>query len=330
VIELKIIQDTLSKFSTKNILVIGDLMLDEYVYGQVDRISPEAPVPVLNISNKKYCLGGAANVALNIHALQAKVFLFGMVGSDDAGKEILQLAQKSSLNIQGVYTSTYRRTTVKTRFISNNQQLLRADTEDLTDLNETELNFFQLALKNIFEKERIDGVIIEDYDKGCLTPFFIRYIIDLCHTKNVFIAVDPKRNHFFDYAGVSLFKPNLKELCEGLHHSFSSNTVDLINASLLLNEKMPVEHILITLSKHGVFYTDHATSDIIPAFVRSISDVSGAGDTVISIATLAMISGLSINEASWLANLAGGMVCEKPGVDVISLDELISEVKQIA
>lgn len=326
----KHIIQVLPTFSKKKILVLGDIMLDEYIYGKVDRISPEAPVPVLNATHKTYCLGGAANVAFNVNALGAKVFLVGIIGTDSSGKKCLDLLKKKSLNTHGIYISKYRRTTLKTRVLSNQHQMLRVDEEDVFDTNETELNQLQSTLKRIIEKEKIDAVIIEDYDKGCLSPFLIDYVTNLCKKRGVLISVDPKRKHFFDYKNVSLFKPNLKETRDALGINIESDLNGLKKAYTELYKRLKSDRMLITLSKSGVFYAQGKNSAIIPAFVRSISDVSGAGDTVISVATLAMLAGLSMAEVAWISNLAGGLVCEKPGVDVISLQELKHEIQKIS
>lgn len=319
---------SMSGFRDKKILVIGDLMLDEYVHGRVERISPEAPVPVLNVNKSQFCLGGAANVAHNALSLGASVCLMGLIGNDYSGELLKTQIEKSGIPLDYVYTSTYRETTHKTRYMAGHQQILRVDQESIIQANETEMNFMQSSLQRIFREHSLDGVILEDYDKGCLNPFMIRYLLDECQKRSIFVSVDPKKDHFFDYSGVSLFKPNLKELQQALSASISSAELKTEDILLKLNQNgLHVDHLLLTLSKDGVWYQNNQEKGDIPAFVRSIADVSGAGDTVITVATLCMISGMNLGQAAYVSNIAGGMVCEKPGVEVLSFEELYQEVK---
>ncbi len=320
----------IKSFSKLNVLIVGDVMIDEYLSGKVDRISPEAPVPVVDVKARVHRLGGASNVALNCKALGANPILCGLIGEDINAKTYLKLLNDSGLSSEATVFSSSRKTSCKTRIISNNQQMIRVDVEDKHDLNKEEQNALKAMLKKHITSN-LDLVIIEDYDKGCLNQEVITYIEKLCSNHNVFVSVDPKKQNFSYYKNVSLFKPNLKELQEGVNTHIDPTSNTSISAAInLLNSEVQKANHLITLSKHGVFYrTKAGEAGGYPAELRNISDVSGAGDTVISVASLAMQSGCSLAEASWLANLAGGFVCEKPEVVPIKSEELINEIARL-
>jgi D-glycero-beta-D-manno-heptose-7-phosphate kinase len=323
-------KDLFDKFIGLRILVIGDVMLDAYVMGKVNRISPEAPVPIVSLENEDARIGGAGNVALNLLALEAKPIICGVIGEDSSGDKLLNLFEKNGILTDGLVKSMARKTTVKTRVISNKQQLLRIDSESTFPLLESEEIKLNNTIQNIIN-QGIDGIIFEDYNKGVLTDSVIQNVIKIAKEKDIPTAVDPKKENFLSYRGVSLFKPNLKELREGLNLNFDFNTnKELFEKGIeVLEEKLHNEISFVTLSENGVFIKNQTEKYYAPAHVRSISDVSGAGDTVIAVATLCLISGASTKQIAEISNLAGGLVCEKSGVVSISKNELLKEVSEL-
>ena len=323
-------KDLFDKFNGLRILVIGDVMLDAYVMGKVNRISPEAPVPIVSLENEDARIGGAGNVALNLLALGAKPIICGVIGEDSSGDKLLNLFEKNGILTDGLVKSMARKTTVKTRVISNKQQLLRIDSESTFPLLESEEIKLNSTIQNIIN-QGIDGIIFEDYNKGVLTDSVIQNTIKIAKEKDIPTAVDPKKENFLSYKGVSLFKPNLKELKEGLNLNFDFNSnKDLFEKGIeVLEEKLQNEISFITLSEYGVFIKNQTEKYYVPAHMRSISDVSGAGDTVIAVATLCLISGASTKQIAEISNLAGGLVCEKSGVVSISKNDLLKEVSEL-
>ena len=323
-------KDLFDKFNGLRILVIGDVMLDAYVMGKVNRISPEAPVPIVSLENEDARIGGAGNVALNLLALGAKPVICGVIGEDSSGDKLLNLFEKNGISTDGLVKSIARKTTVKTRVISNKQQLLRIDSESTFPLLESEEIKLNNTIQNILN-QGVDGIIFEDYNKGVLTDSVIQNTIKIAKEKDIPTAVDPKKENFLSYKGVSLFKPNLKELKEGLNLNFDFNSnKDLFEKGIeVLEEKLQNEISFITLSEYGVFIKNQTEKYYVPAHMRSISDVSGAGDTVIAVATLCLISGASTKQIAEISNLAGGLVCEKSGVVSISKNDLLKEVSEL-
>ena len=305
-------------------------MLDAYVMGKVNRISPEAPVPIVSLENKDARIGGAGNVALNLLALGAKPIICGVIGEDSSGDKLLNLFEKNGISTDGLVKSMARKTTVKTRVISNKQQLLRIDSESTFPLLESEEIKLNNTIQNIIN-QGVDGIIFEDYNKGVLTDSVIQNTIKIAKEKDIPTAVDPKKENFLSYRGVSLFKPNLKELKEGLNLNFDFNSnKELFEKGIeVLEEKLQNEISFVTLSENGVFIKNKTENYYVPAHVRSISDVSGAGDTVIAVATLCLISGASTKQIAEISNLAGGLVCEKSGVVSISKNDLLKEVSEL-
>jgi rfaE bifunctional protein kinase chain/domain len=323
-------KDLFDKFNGLRILVIGDVMLDAYVMGKVNRISPEAPVPIVSLENEDARIGGAGNVALNLLALGAKPIICGVIGEDSSGDKLLNLFEKNGISTDGLVKSIARKTTVKTRVISNKQQLLRIDSESTFPLLESEEIKLNNTIQNIIN-QGVNGIIFEDYNKGVLTDSVIQNTIKIAKEKDIPTAVDPKKENFLSYKGVSLFKPNLKELKEGLNlnFDFSSNKELFEKGIEVLEEKLQNEISFVTLSEHGVFIKNKTENYYVPAHMRSISDVSGAGDTVIAVATLCLISGASTKQIAEISNLAGGLVCEKSGVVSISKNDLLKEVSEL-
>jgi rfaE bifunctional protein kinase chain/domain len=318
------------RFNGKKILVIGDVMLDTYVLGKVNRVSPEAPVPIVSLDKTEERLGGAANVALNIVALGAQPIICSVVGNDDAGKSLVKLLRDSDVSDDGLVFSDNRKTTVKTRVIGNNQHLLRIDAEQTHDINQGDAQHLLTRIEDLLKKG-VDAIIFEDYNKGVLTATVIDNIIRMALQFNVITTVDPKKENFLAYKNVTLFKPNLKELKEGLRRDFNfSQDKYAFEKAINELELQLKNHIsFVTLSEHGVFIKNENEQHYVPAHIRNIADVSGAGDTVISVATLCLIAGFDVKELAEISNIAGGLVCEESGVVSISKEKLIAEVEQI-
>ena len=320
------IKDTFQSFNKLNVLIIGDVMIDSYMWGNVNRISPEAPVPVVTITKKENRLGGAANVALNIQAMGANPVLCSVIGDDDGAKTFLELLKQQKLSSKGILKIKKRITTVKTRVISSNHQMLRVDEEVENEINEKENDTLTGLIKKLIVSEKVDVIIFEDYDKGCINADLIKSIVPFAKQKNIPTVVDPKKKNFMTYTGVTLFKPNLKELKEGLKIEFDqNNTKELEKAVDSFIKKQNIDTALITLSERGVYIHQSKSKSLIPAHVRDITDVSGAGDTVVSIAALCLALNLPPETIATLANLAGGLVCEKVGVVPIDKKQLLEE-----
>jgi rfaE bifunctional protein kinase chain/domain len=309
-------------------------MVDSYLWGVVDRISPEAPVPVVDVSLREERLGGAANVAVNIKALGATPVLCSVIGSELKGDVFMRIMQEKGLEELGIYRSPNRITTTKFRIFGNNSQLLRVDEEHTGDLDHQDEQAFLEICKNILDKESIDVMIIQDYNKGILTPVVIHELIDKARAKDIPVVVDPKKKNFELYHNVTLFKPNLKELKDGLSIDFSEPDEDVLRDTVnLLREQINAQIAMITLSEHGVFISADINgkkeSHMIPAHVRNIADVSGAGDTVVSVASLCLAVNEPIETIASISNLAGGIVCEKVGVVPIELDRFLEELNKL-
>ncbi len=320
------LENIFEKFKSLKALVIGDVMIDGYILGNVNRISPEAPVPVLDVVNKDDRLGGAANVVLNLKSLGAKPIMCSVIGEDDNGNKLLDLFKNDNLSTEGMVVSSERRTTIKTRVIANHQQMLRVDEEDTFDLTSKEEENLINTIKGIIDASDIDVIIFEDYNKGVLTKNVITEIINIANKKNIPTSVDPKKNNFFEYKNVTLFKPNLKELKEGLNLDIDYSTNEsVIKAIRILESKLNNKLSLVTLSERGVVITDRNEYYLIKAHIRNIADVSGAGDTVISVASLCLALNLDIEKIAEISNLAGGLVCEEVGVVPIDKEILKKE-----
>jgi rfaE bifunctional protein kinase chain/domain len=320
------IQEVLEGFSKLKILIIGDVMVDSYIWGHVSRISPEAPVPVVAQSNSEYRMGGAANVARNVKSLGAEPVLCSVIGKESKGDLFLRLLSEEGLTDKGILRTNNRITSVKTRIISGSQHLLRVDHEidDYIDMQEELLLFSKV--ESITAEDGIDAIIFQDYDKGVITPFLIEKIISLAAEKKIPTLVDPKKRNFTHYKNATLFKPNFKELIDGLNIHVDKEDFDSIfHAAKLLHENASFELVMITLSELGILISDNSSYHVIPAEVRDIADVSGAGDTVIGMAALCLASGFSPRQTAILSNFAGGIVCEKVGVVPIEKELLIRE-----
>jgi len=309
-----------------HVVVVGDVMLDKYWWGDVERISPEAPVPVVSLHRRESRLGGAANVALNCKALGAKVTIASVIGDDSDGALLKTLVEDAEMNSELLMPSKQRPTTTKTRIMSRQQQMLRIDDEITDELYlEEEHAFIDVVLK-FLQRVKPDVLIYEDYNKGVLKENVVDRITAHCKEIGIMTAVDPKKRNFLAYRNVDIFKPNLKEVREALNIELSQVNDEALNTVHdSLKETLQHKVTFITLSEKGVFYNDSETTAIVPSHIRNIADVSGAGDTVI--ATASMVYALSHNAAlmAEISNIAGGLVCEEVGVVPVKKDLLQEE-----
>jgi rfaE bifunctional protein kinase chain/domain len=310
--------------------VIGDIMLDTYWWGSVDRISPEAPVPVVALSKKEQRIGGAGNVALNAVSLGAAVHMISVLGRDDDGEQVIGMLNRKNIDTSYLLQSEHRITTNKIRIISRNQHMMRLDAELADDLIADDENKLLYTFENYLAAENPHLIILEDYNKGVLTENVIKRIVSLCKKNQVLTAVDPKRKNFFAYEGIDIFKPNLKEVKDGLNIIREDVNINVLkDMHLLLQEKLKHAVSLITLSEKGVFYQRDDDADVVPTHIRSIADVSGAGDTVIAVAALVFAATGNPRLMAETANIAGGLVCEEVGTVAINKDELLKECKKL-
>jgi D-glycero-beta-D-manno-heptose-7-phosphate kinase len=317
--------------ANKRIMIVGDLMLDRYVIGRVNRISPEAPVPVVDVESEDNRLGGAANVALNVRALGATPLLVGGVGQDVEGDSFRQLMAQHQLDDAGIFNWPNKRTCTKIRVIGNGQQMLRVDKEDTFDIDNLATQELLSHVKTALALG-VSGLILQDYDKGTLHPELIQALIQLAQAYNIPTFVDPKHKHFFDFSNCSYFKPNLRELTVGMFGAASKpvSVEALPELVMALRERMPHSNTLITLSEKGMSLFD-TTGEMhaFPAHIRRVRDVSGAGDTVISVLASFIAAGYSPEMATYIANLAGGLVCQEVGVVPIDFNQLLQELYAI-
>ena len=306
------LDEIFQNFNNKRIFVIGDLMLDVYIWGKVGRISPEAPVPIVEVQEESYRFGGAANVGMNIKSLGGIPILVGVIGYDREGTVIDALIKENNIERDGVFYDEDRPTTVKTRIIAHNQHVVRIDKEDRSeissDLENKILQFIQQR------KNEIDGIILQDYNKGVLTKSLIKQVIDFASQNNILITVDPKFDNFFEYRNVTVFKPNRKETEDALGFKLDSEE-RVLEAGQQLKEKLNPEYLLLTRGEKGMtLFSKNGDVHTIPTRARKVADVSGAGDTVIATITMALAAGAEIEEAATIANRAAGLVCEEVGV----------------
>ncbi|HET7153187.1 MAG TPA: D-glycero-beta-D-manno-heptose-7-phosphate kinase [Candidatus Kapabacteria bacterium] len=317
------LQSLFKAFSGKRIAVIGDVMLDKYYWGVVSRISPEAPVPVVEVGEETSHLGGAANVAHNIKTLNATPLIFGVVGNDIAGKELRELYRRLGINEEGICVDNNRPTTVKTRVIAHNQHVVRVDHEVRSDIAHETQGMLLGALQNVITS--LDGIILEDYNKGMLVPPFLGNVINLALKHNIPIMVDPKFRNFFEYRKVTVFKPNRKEMEDALGVKYTSDK-QMEQGAEELRKRLSCENVLITLGAKGMLLCDKDGIGRVATQARNVADVSGAGDTVIATLTVSYASGATIREAAVIANYAAGLVCEEVGIVPIQSDALYKKI----
>jgi rfaE bifunctional protein kinase chain/domain len=320
-------EDIFDNFKKLNVLIIGDVMIDRYVYGKVNRISPEAPVPVVEFQGSEDRLGGAANVALNVKALGATPYLLSITSNDAEGDTFERLLRENALSTEGVIRSQTRMTTVKTRVMAGTQQLLRIDRETTHDTDEIENDLFLKKLDNLLKNNKIHIIIFQDYNKGVLNKITIEASIAHANAHKIPTTVDPKKHNFLTYKNVTLFKPNLKEIREAVPFGVKPEVASLQQAADFLRHNLGHQITMITLTEKGIFVESPTEGgQIYPTQPRNISDVSGAGDTVISVASLGLASGFDMKTIAHISNIAGGQVCEIPGVVPVNLERLKREV----
>lgn len=320
----------LDKISDIKVLVIGDVMIDSYLFGKVDRISPEAPVPVVSVNHRQNKLGGAANVALNIKELGAEPVLCSVVGDDEKAKMFDDLLLENGMSVGGIIKSASRITTTKFRVIGNKTQMLRVDEEVKHNLTSEEMSLMKTKIQELIDKENIKLIVFEDYDKGVINKELIDFVSKIAEQRNIIVTADPKKNNFNFYKNITLLKPNLKELKEGLNTDFNLFDIDKIEkASKKIVDEFNLKMLMVTLSENGIFILHENGSLHLPTQVRNIADVSGAGDTVISVLSLMLAAGLKPEDAAKLANLAGGLVCEEVGVVPVNPDKLFDVAEKL-
>jgi len=315
-------------FAKLRVMVIGDLMVDAYTWGKVTRISPEAPVPVVNVVKRENRLGGAGNVVLNVASLGAKPLVFSVIGDDPTGTSLLDILREAGLSVDGIIQEAGRPTTIKERVIAGSQQLLRVDSETEKAISSTSVSALLAAVKAAISN--VDVIIFEDYDKGVLSAGLIQEVMAMAKAAGIPTVVDPKKKNFFAYQGATLFKPNLHELRDGLGLDSSDLSSLALPATVKkFKESQNFEGLFVTLSERGVYMDFRSEQVAIPAHIRQIADVSGAGDTVISIAACALAAGASPAQIAELANLGGGLVCEFLGVVPIEVNLLKREASNL-
>ena len=322
------VSELINGFSRLKVLIIGDLMIDSYTWGKVSRISPEAPVPVVNVLRRESRLGGAGNVVLNIASLGATAVICSVIGDDAPGRELQKIILDSNLSIEGLIVETGRMTTVKERIIAGSQQVVRVDSETENSISSSSQQALLAHIRGSISD--VDVIVFEDYDKGVLNDSLIQAVISMAKENSIPTVVDPKRKNFFAYKGATLFKPNLHELRDGLGLMPMDFDVDHL-AETVRKFKVSQEFtgVFVTLSERGVYIDFENDQQLIPAHIRQISDVSGAGDTVISIAACVLALGGTTEQIASLANLGGGLVCESLGVVPINLALLRKEADQL-
>ena len=320
------VKKILNRFDSARILIIGDLILDEFIWGKADRISQEAPVPVVWARSQSYMPGGASNVANNIASLGGKASIFGVVGEDKNGSVLFDKLKEKNVDCDGILTDPLRPTTVKTRIIAAHQQVVRVDWEEVSKLSDDKTVELTDAVKNKIKEA--DAIIIEDYGKGVITPRLLKNIISIARKNKKIITVDPKVEHFSYYKGVTAMTPNEKEASAGAGIKINSDEdIDRIGWKLL--KSLGMEGLLITLGEKGMKLFKDGRIDHIPTVAQEVFDVSGAGDTVISVFTLALACGVNMREAAVLSNIAAGVVVGKVGVAVITKEEILEAIDRL-
>lgn len=310
-------------FNGLRVLIIGDIMLDSYIWGTVERMSPEAPVPVITVKKRDYRLGGAGNVVVNVHALGATPIVCSLIGNDDAAVKLRSCLKKLTIIEHGLVVSNTRPTTEKTRVIASDRHVVRVDEESEREASPEEEKQIIERVAGLLPQCHV--VIFQDYDKGTITPNVIKTTVELARKKGIPTVVDPKRRNFIAYENVTLFKPNLKELREGLKIDVDASTIE--KAVEILKAKLKADGVMATLSEHGVYINYNNETAKLPAHHREIADVSGAGDTVVAIAAVCVALGLDAKNVAALSNLGGGLVCQHVGVVPIDKAELLREAE---
>ncbi len=324
-LSVELLQSVLDKAKGKKIAVIGDVMLDRFFWGSVSRISPEAPVPVVDVEDESYHLGGAANVANNLKSLGINPILFGVIGNDASGNKFIEIANELGIDPKGLYRDNNRPTTVKTRIIGNNQHLVRLDRERRDKIS---VEGFKLIIETLTAENELSGIIFGDYDKGTITQEIITEIMVFARQNGIPVYVDPKFENFFYYKSATFFKPNRKEAATALGMNIKTDD-DVIEAGKRLLEQLEPDNLLITLGSKGMMlFESNGNISTVSTIARHIADVSGAGDTAIATLSVAIAGNATVTEAAMLANFASGAVCEIPGVVPITIELLQNAIKK--
>ena len=323
--EAKKLIKLVDRFPRARVLVVGDVMIDHYVWGSVSRISPEAPVPVVNVTRETMLLGAAANVASNVSALGGEVGICGVIGRDDAGRQLQHLLKGRGIPADGLVVEPERPTTIKTRVIAHQQQVVRFD-------RETKEGIGREAHRGIFEQvarradNGLDAIVISDYCKGVVTKELVRDIVRLARKKGIIVSVDPKVSHFGIYSGVTILTPNVKEASMGSRVEITDER-SLLQAGSSLLRRLACDAVLVTRGEHGMsLFEKQGRITHIPTVAREVFDVTGAGDTVISTLTLAMAVGARLVDAAKLSNFAAGIVVGVVGTATVSPDQLKARI----
>lgn len=308
------------------VLIVGDVMLDEYVYGSVSRFSPEAPVPIIDVKSKSFSLGGAANVANNVFVLGAKPVLCSVVGNDENGELLKNMMLSANMPVSKILSVEDRQTVVKQRFMVDGKQLFRADYEDSFDLNDHDASLLIDMIENAIAEYRPNVIIVQDYNKGVLTKDVIYSVLNLANDENIKVFVDPKKKNFDKYQGAFLFKPNEKEFSDYLGKKLDDDT--LKEEMKNFQEKFNIRNFLLTRGEKGMVLSEDFGNKyyVIPSEVRSLADVTGAGDTVISTFTVMCAANLDLQNCASIANVAAGMVCEQSGVVCVAIEDLLEKL----
>lgn len=326
--DINIIESVFNNFAEKKVIIIGDAMVDSYVWGKVERVSPEAPVPVISVIKREYRPGGAANVALNIQALGATPLLFSIIGNDENGRILRSFLTSHSVSDNGIFIDNDRVTTLKSRIFVNNELISRIDDESLNYISREIENAIVSAVLHQIEINQIDLILFVDYDKGVLTPSLFKAVNDLARQKGIPTAVDPKIRNFKDYKNITLFKPNFEEFTNGMNVIIEKDDILTLQEKVLsLNNEMNIQITLVSLSELGVLLVYDSGTFYFQATSDMVADVSGAGDTVFSVAALAFVSGADCELMAKIANFAGGLVCMEKGVTPINKNRLYNELK---
>ncbi|MCL2329320.1 MAG: bifunctional ADP-heptose synthase [Bacteroidetes bacterium] len=317
----------LQSIENKAVIVIGDVMIDSYIWGKVDRISPEAPVPVVSVNKTENRLGGAANVAQNLAALQLTPILCSVIGCDEAGANLKELLRQKSLCADYCIEIPERKTTNKQRILSGNHQILRIDTEQTNEISVGIRNTLFKSICHAIETHNAAAIVLEDYDKGVISKELIDQVVAYAQKKQLPVFVDPKKRNFSYYTNITLFKPNVKEFIEGSGTVVSAQDLPhLFEVSKEFMRKQSIENLMITLSEHGIFVANKQGYHHLPSMVRHVADVSGAGDTVISTTVACWLAGIDLPEIARIANVAAGIACEQPGVVTINQKQLLEQI----
>jgi rfaE bifunctional protein kinase chain/domain len=312
------------KFPETRTLVVGDVILDHYIWGYVSRISPEAPVPVVAVTRENLLLGGSTNVVNNIHALGGKVSVCGVIGNDDAGRRLVQMLRVQGISVDGLIVERSRPTTIKTRIIAHSQQVVRFDRETKSSIGkETHRQIYAYVKRQV--RDGLDAIVLSDYCKGVVTKGLVRDIVALAKKHKVVVSVDPKISHFGIYSGVTILTPNTKEASLGSKIDISDEK-SLISAGKQLLRRLKCSAVLITRGEHGMSLFERSKITHIPTVAREVYDVTGAGDTVISVLTLAMAAGASLGDAARLSNFAAGIVVGIVGTAIVKPEELKQKI----